>query len=99
MSKQEVYDIYSDPGHAWIKVTIAELERLGIEKNISPYSYILGDYAFLEEDCDFATFVDAKKAAGEELTAVNFNTLPVEHQENHPPYIRNMKRYNSYPNS
>jgi hypothetical protein len=36
----------SDPGHAWLQVPIWEIATLGIEAEISNYSYINGRYAY-----------------------------------------------------
>ncbi len=56
-----MYTIYSDPGHAWLKVRRVELSHLRILDKISTYSYQLGDrYVFLEEDCDLPIFLKAK---------------------------------------
>lgn len=62
---QRKYDLYEDPGHAWLKVKIAELEKLGIAILISGYSYMRGEYAYLEEDCDMATFFHAQGVVGQ----------------------------------
>lgn len=35
-----------DPGHAWLRVPLVEIARLGIEDQISAYSYINGNYAY-----------------------------------------------------
>jgi hypothetical protein len=43
---------YCDPGHGWFKVSKQLLVKLGIERDISSYSYQRGDYVYLEEDCD-----------------------------------------------
>ena len=51
--------ILSDSGHAWGKVRRALLNKLGIEKLISHYSYQRGQYAFLEEDCDLSILINA----------------------------------------
>lgn len=59
------YDFITDPGHGWLKVPRAELVRLGIENDITVYSYVRGEYAYLEEDVDYATFLNAKNARGE----------------------------------
>jgi len=37
--KETKYDIYSDPAHAWMKVELSELKRLGIADKVTPYSY------------------------------------------------------------
>ena len=56
--------IYTDPGHGWVKVPIARLVKLGIVDKITPYSYMRNETAYLEEDCDFSTYVGALKANG-----------------------------------
>jgi len=53
------YDFYADPGHGWLKVKRQELIELGIEGEISAYSYQRGDYVYLEEDADAPLFQDA----------------------------------------
>lgn len=59
------YDFFSDPGHGWLKVKRAELQRLGIEKAISRFSYQRGAFIYLEEDADLSRFVLTKQAHGE----------------------------------
>jgi hypothetical protein len=62
----------SDPGHGWLKVPLAEIAALGIEGQVSPYSFIEGRYAFgsaalttsLEEDCDCPRYLAARSARG-----------------------------------
>jgi len=61
------YIFYEDPGHGWLAVPIKELIDLGIASKITDYSYTLGGMAFLEEDCDFLTFVNAYKEKYGEL--------------------------------
>jgi len=61
------YIFHSDPGHGWLEVTRAECKRLGILERISHYSYQRGDKVYLEEDCDAALWVEAKRAAGEDF--------------------------------
>ena len=53
------FDFYSDPSHGWLKVTRKELIELGIETQISGYSYQKGDAVYLEEDSDATKFIDA----------------------------------------
>ncbi|KKK46807.1 hypothetical protein LCGC14_3161520, partial [marine sediment metagenome] len=43
----------------WLRVRRAELVKLGIADKISGYSYMSGDYAYLEEDCDAGVLVEA----------------------------------------
>jgi len=51
--------IFSDPGHSWLQVPKTALEFLKIHNKISGYSYQRGDMAYLEEDCDMITFIEA----------------------------------------
>ena len=61
---KKVYDFYEDPSHGWLKVSLKELVSLGIQSDISRYSYIKGENAYLEEDCDMPKFVKAKYNSG-----------------------------------
>jgi hypothetical protein len=56
---QKTFDLISDPGHGWVKVPKRLLSDLLISKEISRYSYERGAFAYLEEDCDLATFFNA----------------------------------------
>lgn len=62
--KTKTVKFYSDPGHGWAKVRISELESLGIKDRITYFSYIRGEWAYLEEDCDFGTYIAAMKERG-----------------------------------
>lgn len=64
MAKSKTYDVYADPGHCWLKVKIAELEKLGITGKITAFSYVRGDNAYLEEDCDAGVLINALKDRG-----------------------------------
>lgn len=55
---------YSDPGHGWAAVPLSLLQRLDLLDRVTPYSYLRGRFAYLEEDCDLSTFMDAARAAG-----------------------------------
>ena len=80
------YIMYSDAGHAWLKVSKRMLILLGIANKISTYSYQRGSYAYLEEDCDFPLFANAYKAINKTLELI-------EHHTDKPSKIRN---YDSY---
>lgn len=58
--------MFSDPGHGWVRFPKKRLIKLGIADKISTYSYQNGQNAFLEEDCDLTVLVNALKAAGYE---------------------------------
>lgn len=56
--------IYTDPGHGWVKVPLVRLGKLGILDKITTYSHIRNNHAYLEEDLDFSTYINALKAVG-----------------------------------
>jgi hypothetical protein len=63
--------VYNDPGHGWVKTPLVLLQQLEIVKEITKYSYIKRPdmnsnkgFAYLEEDCDAATLINAMKAKG-----------------------------------
>lgn len=55
----EKYIFHSDAGHSWLQVPKSELKELGIKDKISKCSYMEGDIAYLEEDCDATVFIKA----------------------------------------
>ena len=61
------HKFHIDPGHGWLEVDYASLERLGIAEKISACSYRLGPTVFLEEDCDAGVYARALKAEGSEI--------------------------------
>ena len=77
---------FSDPGHGWARVPHKLLAKLGIASLVTPYSYMRGDNAFLEEDCDLSTFMAAAERAG---VTVEF----VSRYTNRQSKIRNYLQY------
>ena len=76
---------YADPGHGWLEVDLADLDTLGISKNISRYSYLKGEKAYSEEDCDASTYLETAKAQGWTIN------VQEKYQANTP--IRNYQNY------
>ena len=64
MKTHKTINFYSDPAHGWAKVNKAELKRLNIADKITPFSYQRKDYAYLEEDCDLQTYINALRNKG-----------------------------------
>lgn len=56
-----MFKVYADPGHSWIMVKISLLKDLGISTQMTPYSYVRGEYAYLEEDMDMPLFLKTYK--------------------------------------
>lgn len=91
---QKKFDFYADPGHGWLKVQYKHLIELGIAARITSCSYYSWDekYVFLEEDCDFATFVDAwQKHTGEKWSFTDDHVR--YHHGNKSSKIRNYYPY------
>ena len=61
---------YDDPGHGWVKTTYQTLEILGIEGNISHYSYRQGNTVWLEEDCDAPVLIRTLKGLGNKVEII-----------------------------
>jgi hypothetical protein len=80
------YDFYQDPGHGWLKVTRKEIYKLGIENDISPFSYQRGDYVYLEEDGDLSKFLAKKISIGES----------VERRDHHSNKSSKIRSYEDY---
>ena len=54
-----MFTFHSDPSHAWLAVSKSMLRTLGIDRQISKYSYQDHAKAYLEEDCDATLFFAA----------------------------------------
>ena len=54
----------TDPGHGWLEVPLTDIALLQIENDISPCSFINGRFAYLEEDCDYGCYLEAREAQG-----------------------------------
>ena len=69
------YKFFSDSGHGYLEVTLEELKSLGIDKDISPYSFTRNGLVYLEEDCDYSLFIDAKAKANESF---DYTTISID---------------------
>jgi hypothetical protein len=79
-------NFYCDPGHGWVKISIDKLKQLGIADQISSYSYMRKNYAYLEEDCDLGRLYAAADKAGIEIKLKEYHT-------NKTSKIRSYDRY------
>jgi hypothetical protein len=71
--------------HGYLRVPQSELDQLGILEKITEYSYQDNLYAYLEEDCDLTTFIEAKERSHgddydleEDLFAVYLEEFPFD---------------------
>ncbi len=61
MARPITLHFYEDPGHGWLKAPVKLLEKLKIVDQISHYSYLFGQHAYLEEDRDAGRLINALK--------------------------------------
>ena len=91
MAHPKKFNLYIDPGHAWLRVPLSELRRLSLLSQISSYSFINNEWVYLEEDQDAALYLERLKEDGfnpfNEWGCVN------EITSNKPSQIRNYKRF------
>lgn len=83
------FTFFSDPGHGWVKVPLALIKELGIARDITQYSYIKGDWVYLEEDCDAYLFKQKMDLAGKPVEFVQKTT-------NTSSRIRAYERYKAW---
>ena len=87
---------HSDPGHGWLAVKLNEIKMLGIENEISNFSYVKGKTAYLEEDCDATKFINAAKAKGITIEIRNGPqreaSSPIRYFKSYERPIRNYQR-------
>ena len=83
-----IFHTYADPSHAWCKVPLKKLKELKIQDKISSFSYMKGDYVYLEEDKDLLTFYTAMTKAGHTVTF----------RESHTDKLSKIRNYQRYKN-
>ena len=79
---RNTFDLVSDASHGWLKVPVAELERLNIVDDITTHSYVRNDMAYLEQDVDMGQFLVAREAEGNPVKRIK------EHNRNGQSRIR-----------
>ncbi len=88
MTKKLKIKFYQDPGHGWVAVKRQLLKDLGIEDDISIFSYTKGATVYLEENSDAHKLSKALEKAG-----IEFELVTVFHRERSP--IRSYPSYYS----
>ena len=87
-TKNTSFQYFQDPGHGWVRVPVSLLEELGLIEKITTYSFVKGDYAYLEEDQDASTWVAAMKAANKDFTLVEKHTNNSSTIRNYPSFSK-----------
>ena len=77
---------YNDAGHAWLKVSHADLAKMQVQNEMSFYSYMTKSHAYLEEDQDASIYLD-------KLKENNIAFIIVEHHTNDESIIRTYAPY------
>ena len=80
--------IYADPGHAWCKVPRSLLVKLGIDGDITTFSYQRGEYVYLEEDCDLPLLITTLRAWGKSVEFKELHTNKSSKIRSYSHYIR-----------
>jgi hypothetical protein len=81
-----ILKLHSDAAHGWLKVPHPIVELLGIGKDITSYSYMDVNFAYLEEDCDAHLFDVSMREKG-----LDYETKQIYDGEHSP--IRRKDRY------
>jgi len=90
-----MYTFKADPSHGWLGVSLKELIELGVERSITNFSYFdpSTGTAWLEEDCDVATFLMAKVGKDREAIQQWFQQNIKEVNTNGMSKIRSLPSY------
>ena len=78
---------YTDPAHGWVAVKLHVLYDLGLIEKVSPYSYIRGKTAYLEEDCDASLLIS---------TLQDKNIVYTITEKNYPIKLCPIRSYDGY---
>ena len=86
MSMSYRFTFHSDPSHGWLEIHKECLQKAGVADKVSMYSYMDGDLAYLEEDCDAPLFLSVLDEHG---LKYSFNEKPIDGDH----WIRNLSAY------
>lgn len=81
------FNFHSDAGHGWLAVKKSLVRELGLASGISQCSYMQGQTAYLEEDCDMLAFL----IAFEKKFGIKANINYLDSKDRSP--IRSFKRF------
>jgi len=75
MTINNIFTMYSDPGHAWLQVTHQDFCNVGLRPiDFSEFSFRGRDCFYLEEDCDAPKFLKAYESLHKQLIINNVYT-------------------------
>ena len=82
-------NFYSDGSHGWLKVPRKLLIKLDLLGHISCYSYMRGDFVYLEEDSDCTIFFNCLESKFGANASNEFKRKVKTHYSERPSRIRN----------
>jgi hypothetical protein len=59
--------LFESPGHGWLRVPLKDLDDLGIRDRVTGFSYIDGEFAYLEEGVDMPVYLEAVNLARDDI--------------------------------
>jgi len=84
--KKITLQMFTDPGHGWIKISLKHLNQLNLIDKITSYSYINNNHAYLEQDCDASLLMHTLKD----------NNVSYEFRYHHSNTSSKLRYYDSY---
>lgn len=67
----KTYNYIQDYGHGWVEAPLKDVKKSGVSKDITSYSYKDKKFAYLEEDLDAQSFLEAMRLKGYTITLNN----------------------------
>lgn len=77
---------HTDPAHGWLEVNRHELIALGIDQQVSPYSYQNRDAVYLEEDRDMGLYLAAHGPQWRDMIEITESYRERSHVRNYAGY-------------
>jgi len=84
--KKITLQVFTDPSHGWIKISLKHLNQLNLIDKITLYSFINNKHAYLEEDCDASLLIDTLKQ----------NNIHFEFRYHHSNTSSKLRYYDQY---
>lgn len=87
------FQAYTDSQHGWAKVHKSILAELGLHDKITRFSYMNGEFAYLECDWDLSRFVEAfEKKYGQKPIFKTHMSNGRSRIRNYPTYFCKMEK-------
>lgn len=74
----KTYNFIQDFSHGWVEAPLKDVRQSGVSKDITAYSYKDNKFAYLEEDLDAQSFLQAMRLKGYTITLNNKHIEDIE---------------------